>query len=126
MAQSGNGTVTHLADKKHMLFHAHLLQNSHIKTEQNFQLLGIWHIFSFQLVGIWHTMSFFISWHTANTVDSTFGFFISAFPVKIIYSPLGFLAVTVDFHMQIFSACCKETEEHPHIFTSSSSQFSET
>lgn len=27
--------------------------------------------------------------------------------------------------MQMFSACCKETEEHPHIFTSSSSQFSE-
>lgn len=41
MAQSGNGTVTHLVDEKHMFFHAHLLQNSHIKTEQTFQLLGI-------------------------------------------------------------------------------------
>lgn len=58
MAQSRNGTVTHLADKNHMLFHAHLLQNSHMKAEQSFHLLGIWHIFSFQLVGIWHTMSF--------------------------------------------------------------------
>lgn len=115
MAQSRNGTVTHLADKNHMLFHAHLLQNSHIKIKQSFQLPGIWHIFSFQLVGIWHTMSFFISWHTANTVDSILGFFFPDFPVKIIHSPLGFLAVTADFHMQIFSACCKETEEHPHI-----------
>lgn len=32
-------------------------------------------IFSFQLVGIWHTMSFFINWYTANTVDTTLGFF---------------------------------------------------
>lgn len=127
MAQSGNGTVTHLADKNHMFFHAYLLQNSHIKTEQSFQLLGIWHKFSFQLVGIWHTMSFFIGWHTANTVDSTLGFFFPALSltVKLIHSPLGFLAITADFHMQIFSACCKETEEHPHIFTSSSSQFYE-
>lgn len=82
MAQSGNGTVTHLADKNRMLFHAHLLQNSRIKTEQSFQLLGLWHVFSFQLVGILHTMSFLISWHTANTVDSTLGFFFPAFPVK--------------------------------------------
>lgn len=127
MAQSGNGTVTHLADKNHMFFHAYLLQNSHIKTEQSIQLLGIWHKFSFQLVGIWHTMSFFIGWHTANTVDSTLGFFFPALSltVKLIHSPLGFLAITADFHMQIFSACCKETEEHPHIFTSSSSQFYE-
>lgn len=55
MAQSGNGTVTLLADKTHMFFHAHLLQNSHIKSEQSFQLLGIWQKFSFQLVVIWHT-----------------------------------------------------------------------
>lgn len=115
MVQSVNGTVTHSADKNHMLFHAHLLQNSHIKTEESFQLLGIWHIFSFQLVGIWHKMSFLISCHTANTVNSTLGFFFPAFPVKIIHSPLGVLAVTAAFHMQILSACCKETEEHPHI-----------
>lgn len=127
MAQSGNGTVTHLADKNHMFFHAHLLQNSHIKTERSFQLLGIWHKFSFQLLGIWHMMSFFIGWHRANTVDSTLGFFFPALPltVKFIHSPLWFLAKSVDFHMQMFSACCKEIEEHPHVFTSSSSQFSE-
>lgn len=110
-----------------MFFHAHLLQNSHNKTEQSFQLLSIWHKFSFQLDGIWYTMSFFIGWYTVNTVDTTLGFFFPALSltVKLIHSPLGFLALTADFHMQIFSACCKETEEHPHIFTSSSSQFSE-
>lgn len=88
-------------------------------------MLGIWHKFSFQLVGVCHTLSFLSVDNVVNTVDNTPGFF-SALSVKVNFILLYFfLAKTSDFHMQIFSACGKETEEHPLIFTSSSSQFHE-
>lgn len=119
--------LSHIWLTKNICFFMHIyfrIATSKLSKVSNCLAYGTYLVSNWLAYGIW--WAFFISWHTANTAGSTFGFFFPAFPVKIIYSPLGLLAVTADFHMQIFSACCKETEEHPHIFTSSSSQFPET
>lgn len=85
--------LTHICLTKNIwFFHAHLLQNSHIKTELSFQMLGIWHKFSFQLVGICYTLSFLSVGNVANTVDSTPGFFFPALSLTVNFILLYFFS----------------------------------